>query len=90
MKDNIDLISKRQNIENLEKEITDLEEAASNVEGHETCVNDLNSLESRKEQSMSSIARLEGRRGEILESIRGLKVIILFVPGVPTDVQSVH
>jgi DNA repair exonuclease SbcCD ATPase subunit len=74
LKENFDLISSGQRIEELEKEVAKLEEASSNVEGHETCYDDIESLTSRKQDVTSSIARLEGRRGEILESIRGLKV----------------
>ena len=74
LKENIDLIASRQRVATLEDEIAKLEEQYSNVEGHETCQDDLDSLTSRKQKSLSSIARLEGRRGEIVESIRSLKV----------------
>jgi DNA repair protein RAD50 len=79
LKENIDLILSRQRIDALEIEIEKLDEAASSVEGHDTCYDDLESLTSRKQKTMSSIARLEGRRGEILESIRSLKVMMYFV-----------
>jgi DNA repair protein RAD50 len=74
LKENIELIASGQRIEELQKEITKLEYDATNVEGRDTCYDDMEGLGKRKQEIMNAVARLEGRRGEILESIRSLKV----------------
>lgn len=74
LKENVELIQARNRIDDLKKEITSLEESAANVEGHETVYEDIEGLGARKEKIMKATARLEGRRGEILESIRSIKV----------------
>jgi DNA repair protein RAD50 len=78
LKENIDLIISGQRIEELEKVITKLKQEASNVEGHDTCNEDFQRMSSRKEKMLSSKARLQGRRGKIVESIRSLKVSFLY------------
>jgi septal ring factor EnvC (AmiA/AmiB activator) len=72
--ENIDLIQSGQRIYELEKEITALEEEAGKVEGSDACNEDWERLAARKQELLSAQARLEGRRGEIVESIRSLKV----------------
>jgi chromosome segregation ATPase len=72
--ENIDLIHSGQRIDELEKEIAALEEEAGKVEGSDTCNEDWERLAARKQELLSAQARFEGRRGEIVESIRSLKV----------------
>lgn len=74
LKENIELINSTQLIEELKKEIAKLEEKAATVEGHETVYDDIESLRARKEEILKAAARLEGRRAEILESVRSIKV----------------
>lgn len=74
LKENIELIASKQRIGELEKEIAELEKQASTVEGQDTVTEDIQALRARKESFLKSTARLEGRRGEILETIRGIKV----------------
>lgn len=74
IKDNIDIIQSCQQIEALGKQIVKLEANVANVEGHKTCNNEFAALVGARQELVSSKARLEGRRGEILESIRGFKV----------------
>lgn len=73
LRENLEIIVSRQRIDELKKQISELEETASNVEGHATCYDDLQRIASRNQTRLSSMARLDGRRGEIIESIRGLK-----------------
>lgn len=73
LKENIELIGSKQRIGELEKEIDALERKASTVDGHDTVFDDMSALKARKEGFMKSTARLEGRRGEVLESIRSIK-----------------
>lgn len=72
--ENIDLIHSGQRIDELDKEIAALEEEAGKVEGSENCDEDWERLAARKQELLSAQARLEGRRGEIMDSIRSLKV----------------
>ena len=77
LRENLEIIVSRQRIDELKKQISELEETASNVEGHATCYDDLQRIASRNQTRLSSMARLDGRRGEIIESIRGLKVRLI-------------
>ena len=74
LKENIELIHSSQRIEELKKEVDILEKRVSSVEGHDTVYDDIDGLRARKESILKCTARLEGRRGEILESIRSIKV----------------
>ena len=73
LNDNIRLMKLKSEIVPLQKEIESLEGQLNDVEGHDTCDDDFDHLESRKADIDISIAKLEGQRGEILESVRGLK-----------------
>jgi DNA repair protein RAD50 len=72
--ENIDLIHSGQRIDELEKEIAALDEEAGKVEGSDACNEDWDRVAERKQVLLSAQARLEGRRGEIVESVRSLKV----------------
>ena len=78
LKENIELIKSSQRILELDKEISVLEEEAESVEGHDTCNEDWERLAARKQELLNAQARLEGRRGEILESIRSFKASTKF------------
>jgi DNA repair exonuclease SbcCD ATPase subunit len=71
---NIALINKTQLVEKLKKEISKMEQKKANVEGHETVEDDCEVLNKRKEEILKATARLEGKRGEILENVRSVKV----------------
>lgn len=73
LKDNIDVINANNAINGLNKHILQLEEKAKSICGHDTLFQDIASLRSKRESIIKSTARLEGRRGEILESIRTIK-----------------
>ena len=74
LKDSIDVINANNAIHELDKHIVHLEEKAKNICGHDTLFQDIAKLRSKRESNIKSTARLEGRRGEILESIRTFKV----------------
>jgi len=74
LRDNIDVISLNQQIEETRKGNVALEEMVAQVDGHETVDDDMENLRSRRESILKMVSRLEGRRGEILESIRSVKV----------------
>ena len=74
LRDNLDIISTTQRIKQLEKDLDSLKVESNNIEGHETVYDDFESLRNRQTTTGKAIARLEGRRGEILESIRSAKV----------------
>ena len=80
LKDNIDVINGNNAIQALDKHILQLEEKATSINGRDTLFQDIESLRSKRESIIKSTARLEGRRGEILESIRSIKV------GTPTGI----
>lgn len=98
LKENIELINSTRLVEQLKKEISKLEEKAATVEGHETVYDDIESLRARKEENLKATARLEGRRGEILESIRSIKVggsldpccVRFWLPQLITSICSVN
>ena len=74
LKENIDVINANNAINALSKHISHLEEKAAGICGHDTLFQDIACLRSQRESIIKSTARLEGRRGEILESIRTVKV----------------
>jgi DNA repair protein RAD50 len=73
LEENMELIRASENIKVLEAEIAELEKQLSRVEGRETVVEDEEQLANRKNQLIADMARQDGRKGEIVESIRGLK-----------------
>jgi DNA repair exonuclease SbcCD ATPase subunit len=75
---NINVISLSSRIRDIKKEIESLQEAAANVAGHETAHGDAQRLRDRETEISQMNARLEGRRGEIYENIRGFKVRYIF------------
>lgn len=76
---NIEAITSTQRIAALKKEIQVLESQIAQVDGHETVDDDADSLRNRRQSVLEAIARLEGRRGEILECIRSVKVSIYLI-----------
>ena len=74
LQENIAIIKSESNIDKLEKEIEKLEKSIASVEGQETCDTDLEHVMGQLKEYHSTQARLDGRRSEIVESIRGLKV----------------
>jgi DNA repair protein RAD50 len=74
LRDNLDIIYTTQHIEKLEKEVASMKIERTSIEGHETVYDDFETLRHRQTTTGKAIARLEGRRGEILESIRSVKV----------------
>ena len=73
VKENIKLLEAREKVKVLEKQIAALTSDLAEVEGSETVDDDLSQLEERKDQLIASNAHLEGRRSEVVESIRSLK-----------------
>lgn len=73
LEENINLMNSMDKIKVLEKEIAILHKELSRVEGSETIYDDIHQLTDRKNQLFADQARLEGRRGEIIENIRSLK-----------------
>jgi DNA repair protein RAD50 len=73
LEENIQLIKATENIEGLRKDITELEKELSRVEGRETLDDDEEQLANRKNHLIAEMARQDGRKGEIIETIRGLK-----------------
>jgi len=73
LQQNMELIASGKKIEAMKESIAKLEEDAGKVEGQDTCDEDWDRLTTRKQDILSSIARLEGRRGEIVENIRSQK-----------------
>jgi chromosome segregation ATPase len=74
LEENIDIIKTDQRILELENEICKFEEELGKVEGHDTYDGDCQRIDKKKQELLFSKARLEGRRGEIVESTRNLKV----------------
>lgn len=74
LEENIKLMNSTQRAEELAREIAVLEDKTAQVDGSDTVDDDMESVRSKRESIMTMIARLEGRRGEILESIRSVKV----------------
>lgn len=85
LRDNLDIISTTQRIKQLEKDLDSLKVENNNIEGHETVYDDFETLRHRQTTTGKAIARLEGRRGEILESIRSAKVRIWMFSPVSTE-----
>ena len=75
LKDNMEIIQSSKHMDTLEKEIERLEASKSDIVGHETCQEEYDKLVEERRVLDSKKARLEGRRGEVIESIRGFKVI---------------
>jgi DNA repair protein RAD50 len=73
LEENIQLIQANENIEGLRKDIAELEKELSRIEGRETLDNDERQLALRKNHLIADMARQDGRKGEIIETIRGLK-----------------
>lgn len=74
LEDNIEIVNAKNSVDKLMDEISHLELKSVSVKGHETVYEDIACLRDRRESIMKATARLEGRRGEILESIRSIKV----------------
>jgi DNA repair protein RAD50 len=73
LEENIQLIQATENIEGLRKDIAELEKELSRVEGRETLGDDETQLAKRRNHLIADMARQDGRKGEIIETIRGLK-----------------
>lgn len=70
---NIELMQSLQSTASLNKDILELDDKISRVEGRETCGEDADRLDNQKLELTTEKARFEGRRGEIMQSIQGLK-----------------
>lgn len=71
---NIRLISAQEAIAKIEVQIERLAEKKAEIEGAETMDDDNTALQSKKSELTSEMARMEGRKSEIIEYIMGLKV----------------
>jgi len=76
--DNLDLVRSQQQWENLDKEIARLIEEKAKVTGAEHAEAEYGRISEQKQQRNAQKDRLEGRRGEMLEQIRTLKVSRMF------------
>jgi predicted nucleic acid-binding Zn-ribbon protein len=71
---NIRLITVQEEITKIDEEIETLMQKRAGIERADTIDGDMEALDDKKKSLVSSIARLDGRKGEIIEQIRGLKV----------------
>jgi DNA repair protein RAD50 len=74
LKQNIEILESKIRMNELEKEISRLQQERNNIEGHETAYANYSAVKSSKEKMQEDKARLDGRFSEIAESIRSLKV----------------
>jgi DNA repair protein RAD50 len=72
LQDNLELIETLEEIEGLEEAIDALKKAKSEVEGYDTAPELLQKAAETVSKNEANIARLEGRRAEIIEQVRGL------------------
>ena len=70
--DNIELLETLEEIQTLEEEIKELNEKKSKVEGYDTAEELLQKAAETVSKNEGMIARLDGRRAEIIEQVRGL------------------
>ena len=75
LEENINIIQARRKMDLIENDIKRLNESKAGIEGQDTCDEDLERVLQSREENLSKKARLEGRRSEIVEAIRGIKVI---------------
>ena len=73
LEDNISVIQSEQKIKELKKELAEIEEKIEDVDGRDSLEEDHKRLQNRNEVLIASKARLEGKRGMIIEAVRGLK-----------------
>jgi DNA repair protein RAD50 len=73
LEENIELIHSLQLTASLNKDILELNDKISRVDGRETCDDDMNRLRKQRLELSTEKARYEGRRSEIMQSIQGLK-----------------
>jgi hypothetical protein len=74
LNENINMMNLSTDIRQLATEIELKRMDASNIEGYDHVHSDSAKLESRKSKLERANARLDGRRGEIIENIRSVKV----------------
>lgn len=74
LEENLSILNARHKIAKLKKDIAHVKAKINSVAGHETAVDDLDSLNNRKTKIGKAIARIEGRRGELVEGMRSVKV----------------
>jgi predicted nucleic acid-binding Zn-ribbon protein len=72
--ENITLIGRMKDLDKLERKVSELEEKSEAIEGSATCSEDHRNAAQRKKELVEKRARREGRKGGIIEQIRGLKV----------------
>ena len=73
LEDNIKVIHSKQKMKELEKELADIEEESENVDARDGLEEDQERLRKRNDELIARKARLEGKRGVIVETVRGLK-----------------
>lgn len=73
LEDNIKIIQSQQKVNELEKELAAIEEEKECVDGRESLGEDQERLRKRNDELIARKARLEGKRGVIVDTIRGLK-----------------
>ncbi len=73
LKDNIKVIHSLQDMKRFEKELAEIEEENEYVHDREDLEEDQERLQKRNEELIDSKGRLEGKRGVIVDAIRGLK-----------------
>ena len=71
--ENIKLTQSLRKIKRFKEEVAKIREEKSQAEDHESLQEDTERLQQRNNELIASKARLEGRRGEIIDTVRGLK-----------------
>ena len=73
LEDNIKVIHSKRKMKELEKELADIEEESTNIDARKGLEEDQERLRKRNDELIARKARLEGKRGVIVETVRGLK-----------------
>jgi DNA repair protein RAD50 len=73
LQENIKLFDRMEEIEKNQEELRRLEKEKSGIEGADTAEEDMKKLIKRENGFIADIGRLEGRRAEIVDAIRGVK-----------------
>lgn len=76
LKENLNLLDLQSQIRDIKRELKSLKESAGKIRGRDTAKEDIQNLQRRKTKLGKQNARLEGRRGEIHENIRSMKVFV--------------
>lgn len=73
LESNIKVIQSQQKIKKFEKELTEIEKDSRCVEDRESLEEEKERLRKRNDELIARKARLEGKRGVIIDTVRGLK-----------------